>query len=64
LNVKDISDEGRIPSVNRNIQSYPEIVNTSYRTLSSVLMNGADLYASRMMLLQTPVSASALNRCS
>jgi hypothetical protein len=32
--------------------------------LSSVLMNGAEVYASRMMLLLAPVSASALSRCS
>jgi hypothetical protein len=27
------------------------------------LMNGAEVYASRMMLLLAPVSASALSRC-
>jgi small neutral amino acid transporter SnatA (MarC family) len=32
--------------------------------LSSVLMNGAEVYASRMMRLLAPVSASALSRCS
>jgi hypothetical protein len=32
--------------------------------LSSVLMNGAEVYASRMMMLLAPVSASALSRCS
>jgi hypothetical protein len=32
--------------------------------LSSVLMNGAEVYASRIMLLLAPVSASALSRCS
>jgi hypothetical protein len=32
--------------------------------LPSVLMNGAEVYASRMMLLLAPVSASALSRCS
>jgi putative effector of murein hydrolase LrgA (UPF0299 family) len=32
--------------------------------LLSVLLNGAEVYASRMMLLLVPVSASALSRCS
>jgi hypothetical protein len=32
--------------------------------LSSVLMNGAKAYVSRMMLLLAPVSGSALIRCS
>jgi hypothetical protein len=32
--------------------------------MSSILMNGAEVYASRMMLLLAPVSASALSRCS
>jgi hypothetical protein len=32
--------------------------------LSSVLMNETEVYASRMMLLLAPVSASALSRCS
>jgi hypothetical protein len=32
--------------------------------LSYVLMNGAEVYASRMMLLLAPVSASDLSRCS
>jgi small neutral amino acid transporter SnatA (MarC family) len=31
--------------------------------LSSVLMNEAEVYASRMMLLMEQVSASALSRC-
>jgi multisubunit Na+/H+ antiporter MnhG subunit len=32
--------------------------------LLQVLMNVAEVYASRMMLLLAPVSASALSRCS
>jgi hypothetical protein len=32
--------------------------------LSSVLMNRAEVYASRMMLLLASVSAIALSRCS
>jgi hypothetical protein len=32
--------------------------------LSSFLMNGAEVYASRMMLLHAPISASTLIRCS
>jgi hypothetical protein len=30
----------------------------------AILMNGAEVYASRMLLMLAPVSASALSRCS
>jgi hypothetical protein len=44
----------------------PTIVLQLVVLLSSVLMNGngAEVYASRMMLLMVPVSASDLSRCS
>jgi multisubunit Na+/H+ antiporter MnhG subunit len=53
-------------------QAYPSLVVVNLRPivlqvivlLSSVLMNGAEIFASRMMLLLAPVLASALSRCS
>jgi hypothetical protein len=42
----------------------PPIVIHVVVLLSSVLMNGAEVYASGMMLLLAPVSASALSRCT
>jgi multisubunit Na+/H+ antiporter MnhG subunit len=42
----------------------PPIFNQAVVLLSSVLMHGAEVYASRMLLLLAPVSASALSRCS
>jgi multisubunit Na+/H+ antiporter MnhG subunit len=42
----------------------PPIVLQVVVVLSSVLMNGAELYASIFMQLLAPVSASALGRCS
>jgi hypothetical protein len=46
------------------VVNLPPIVHQVVVLLSSVLMNGAKVYASRMMLLLAPVSASALSRCS
>jgi hypothetical protein len=48
------------------VVNLPPIVLQVVVLLSSVLMNGiiAEVYASRMMLLLTPVSTSALSRCS
>jgi hypothetical protein len=48
------------------VVNLPPIVLQMVVLLSSVLMNGnmAEVYASRMMLLLAPVSASALSRCS
>jgi hypothetical protein len=46
------------------VVNLPPIVLQVVVLLSSVLMNGAEVYTSRMMLLLTPVSASALSRCS
>jgi multisubunit Na+/H+ antiporter MnhG subunit len=46
------------------VVNLPPIVLQVVVLLSSVLMNGADIYASRMMLLLAPVSASALGRCA
>jgi hypothetical protein len=42
----------------------PPIVLQVVVLLSSLLMNGAEVYSSRMMLLLAPVSASVLIRCS
>jgi hypothetical protein len=42
----------------------PPIILQVVVLLSYVLMNWAEVYASRMMLLLAPVSASALSRCS
>jgi hypothetical protein len=46
------------------VVNLPPIVIQVVVLLSSVLMNGAEIYASRMMLLLATVSASALIRCS
>jgi hypothetical protein len=56
-------------SGSENVTRTSQLVNLSptviklVELLLSVLMNGAEVYASRMMLLLTPVSASALSRC-
>jgi hypothetical protein len=46
------------------VVNLPSIVLQVVVLLSSFLMNGAELYASRMMLLLATVSASALGKCS
>jgi hypothetical protein len=46
------------------VVNLPPIVLQVVVLLSSVLMNGAEVYVSRMMLLLAPVSASPLSRCS
>jgi hypothetical protein len=46
------------------VVNLPPIVLQVVVLLSSFLMNGAKVNASRMMLLLAPVSASALSRCS
>jgi hypothetical protein len=46
------------------VLNLPPIVLQVVVLLSSVLMNGDEVYASRMMLLLSPVSASTLSRCS
>jgi hypothetical protein len=61
----------RLNSGNENVTNpllfvvnLPPIVLQVVVLLSSVLMNEAEEYASRMMLLLAPVSTSALSRCS
>jgi hypothetical protein len=46
------------------VLNWPSIVLQVVVLLSYVLMNGAEVYASRMMLLLAPVSSSALGRCT
>jgi hypothetical protein len=46
------------------VVNWPPIVLQVFVLLSSVLMNGAEVYASRMMLLLARISASTLSRCS
>jgi hypothetical protein len=44
--------------------SPPIVLQVIILLLSSDLMNGAEIYASRMILLLSPVSANALIKCS
>jgi hypothetical protein len=46
------------------VVNLPPIVLQVVLLLSSILMNGAGVNVSRMLLLLAPVSASALSRCS
>jgi hypothetical protein len=46
------------------VVNLPPIVLQVVVLLLSVLMNGAEVYASRMLLLLALVSASVLSRCS
>jgi hypothetical protein len=46
------------------VVNLPLIVIQVIVLMSSVLMNETEVYASRMLLLLAPVSASALRRCS
>jgi hypothetical protein len=46
------------------VVNLPPIVFQVVVLMSSVLMNGAEVYDSRMLLLLSPISASAMRRCS